>query len=173
MANDGRPNSRRRRAPRNRGTVLRVEDLRLERQALELKLSGLSYRELADRQGVSVSTAHDRVERGLEHLAPVDTAEKLRQLESERLEEVGGRLLLAIGLASTNTVDHPLDVDSLVKAATAYSTLSARKAKLLGLDLPVQQSVKITSEVDARIEQLVAELAGEVDPDHEPALAEP
>lgn len=152
---------------------MRVADLEREREALDLRLNGASYRAIAEQQGCNVSTAHDRVQRGLERLVPVDKAEQLRQVEAERLDAVGARLLYALAKTARDTEDAPLDVDALTKVTTAYVGLAKRKAALLGLDVPVVQRFQITDEVDARIEALVAELSGQADPEDEDELVEP
>lgn len=147
-----------------RTAVQRVEDLRLEAEALEMKLAGLTYRGIADAQGCHPSTAHERVTRAMARLVPVESAEQMRTVETERLEAVGRRVLQAI--AGTAQVDGDgnvlqVDVDGLSKAVTAYVRVVDRKAKLNGLDLPVKHTVTVTSELDAEIEGLMAALRGE------------
>ncbi len=54
----------------NRPLPERIAELDAERQAIELRKTAHTLREIADIQGCSVSTAHRRVNRGFRRLAP-------------------------------------------------------------------------------------------------------
>lgn len=140
-----------------RPTVMRREDVRLEAEALDLRLQGMSYRTIGAAQGCHPSTAHDRVDRALASLVPVETAEAVRQVEAERYEAVQGRVLAALGRV---TAADDVDPDSVAKLAAAFVRVADRKAKLLGLDVPVTQHLKVSStDLDAEVQALVDELA--------------
>ncbi len=144
--------------------------------AFELRLEGLSYRVIADRLGVSVSTAHGRVEQYLrEHIDPA--AEELRRLELERLDELWRRawevmcrqhVVTQHGQVVRRQVGverHPDGIEKLdpdgkpiplweevpddgpvLAAIDRLLRLSERRSRLLGLDLPVR--------VDATVHQV-------------------
>lgn len=153
------------RRPHSRTVPMRAADLELEREALDLKLNGASYRAIADHQQCSVSTAHDRVDRALASLVPVETAERVRQQETERYEAVQARVLAALGAHTQPRQDDagrdvPPDPDSVAKLVASFVRVADRKAKLLGLDLPVTQHLKVSSsDLDAEVQALVDELA--------------
>ncbi len=67
-------------APDGTGRPLpeRIAELDAERQAIELRKTAHTMREIADIMGCSVSTAHRRVARGFRRLAPIEEAEALR-----------------------------------------------------------------------------------------------
>jgi transposase len=65
----------------------RVDAAQRDAQALELRAAGASYRQIADRLGVSVSTAWGCVERGLDRTRR-EPADRLRLLELERLDRL-------------------------------------------------------------------------------------
>lgn len=116
----------------------RVQELEAEADALTLRLSGLSYRRIADTQGCSVSTAHDRVERALRAYVPQEDVDQLRKIEGERLEAAIGAVLRVL------SSEHARAADVLAAAGT-LARLQERKAKLYGLDTPVTQRVEVTT----------------------------
>ena len=65
----------------------RVDAAQRDAQALELRAAGATYRQIAQRLGVSVSTAHECVTRGLDRTRR-EPAEQLRELELERLDRL-------------------------------------------------------------------------------------
>lgn len=144
-----------------RPTPMRAEDIRLEREALDLRLQHYSYRAIADAQGCHVSTAHARVERALQALIPPETREAARKQETERLEAVQARVLAALGHVTSAEVlaAAGLDDEAVARLATAYARVSDRKAKLLGLDAPQQHKVEVTGSLEAEVQALAEELA--------------
>lgn len=111
----------------------------LERQlnALELRKSGYTYREIASRLGVNHQTAYTDVNKALEHLAKLgeNSAVELRQLELERLDRAVAGMMHWIDAGS------PMHVQALVKCIQ-------ERAKLLGLYAP--EEVKIDWRVVAQ-----------------------
>lgn len=118
------------------------------RQAVSLRLAGHTYQQIADRLGYRGHTgARAAVEKALRE-AIREPSREVITLELLRLDALQAALwpkALACDLAA---------VDRVLK-------VMERRARLLGLDVPVEQRVRVTSETDARIEQLVAELTGE------------
>lgn len=130
----------------------RVQELEAEAAALTLRLSGLSYRRIADEQGCSVSTAHDRVERALKAYVPQEDVDQLRKIEGERLEATIGAVLRVMS-------DERAQPAQILDAARTLARLQERKAKLYGLDTPVTQKVEVEvrdgdlADLDAALEQ--------------------
>ena len=150
---------------------MRAEDARLEAEALTLKEEGLSFRRIAAVQGCSVSTAHDRVERALDHLVPIDTAERLRKVENERLEAYTLRAHVILeraeqGVECPHCEGHAVapDDDRAMNALKRLEALSEQRRKLNGLDIPVAQKLDLTvsDAQDAELRRLAEELAGGV-----------
>lgn len=106
----------------------------LERQinALELRKSGHTYREIARRLGVSHVQAYNDVQNELNVLRTevAHNAEELRTLELERLDKI------------TRSLDHWVEAGS-APAAIATLKASERRAKLLGLDKPTEIKVDV------------------------------
>lgn len=140
--------------PRNRRPLeVQIADHEAMREALELRLAGLPYREIAERQGCTVGTAHGRVRRALAALVPADKAEELREVENERLNLAVNQCLEVIARAQDNP-------DAVLAAVGRLTKVSERIAKLNGLDIPVVQKVEVTTvdNLDEQIEQLMEEL---------------
>jgi hypothetical protein len=98
-------------------------------QALDLRIAGGTYRQIARQLGVNEKTAFYDVQGALASLDAVKakTAERLRDIELERLDR-----------ASTGLVPGIRSGDA--RAVTALVRVMERRAKLLGLDAPVKQS---------------------------------
>src|SRR5688572_29477121 len=110
----------------------RIQELEAEADALTLRLSGLSYRRIAEAQACSVSTAHDRVERALRAYVPQEDVDQLRKIEGERLEAAIGAVLRVLSHEQASA-------KQVLDAAATLARLQERKAKLYGLDTPVTQ----------------------------------
>lgn len=106
----------------------------LERQinALELRKSGHTYREIGRRLGISHVQAYGDVQNELNVLRTEvgHSADELRTLELERLDKI------------TRSLDHWIEAGS-APAAMATLKASERRAKLLGLDKPTEIKVDI------------------------------
>lgn len=95
--------------------------------ALDLRISGLSFRAIADKLDVSHQQIFRDVENELERLAGLraDKAETLRELELQRLDKI------------INSLDSWVSSGN-VGAVNAWIKASERRAKLLGLDAPTK-----------------------------------
>ena len=78
-----------------------------------------------------------------------EPAEELRTLELERLDSLYATVTAIIETGS------PKDVLNAIDRALR---IMERRSKLLGLDAPVRQDLRITDRLDAQIEQLAAEI---------------
>lgn len=101
-------------------------------KALEYRLKGLSYREIAEVMGIDRSVAFRYVKEAIKTIQDkyTEKAKALVTLERQKLDR------LEVGLIkSTREGD--------VKAATAMLKIMERRAKLLGLDEPSKSEVKV------------------------------
>ena len=78
-----------------------------------------------------------------------EPAEGLRTLELERLDTLYAKVVIIIETGSTNEVLNGID---------RALRIMERRSKLLGLDAPMKQDLRVTDRLDAQIEQLAAEL---------------
>ncbi|MDV9194326.1 hypothetical protein [Streptomyces sp. Wh19] len=152
-----------------------------EAEAARLRSLGWTYQRIADELGwANKGDAHHAVQKVLRDTVQ-EAADDLRTLEVERLR--GELERLAAVEAEVWTVlkrehvtvsngeivrldgaplpdDGPVlqAVDRLIKIEDARRRNSERRAKLLGLDAPVKQTIALTDERAAAIEALVEEL---------------
>lgn len=116
-------------------------------EAARLRSRSLTYRQIAEHLGISVSQAHDDVRAALKEIL-TEPAEDVRKMELEKLDRAEAAVL-AVLEAHHVTVSHGrliLDGDELpipdhgpvLQAATALVRLSESRRKLLGLDAPAQ-----------------------------------
>ena len=106
-------------------------------RALSLRLSGASYREIAAELDVSLRRAYLDVQQELAILDPITkaTAERLRELGVARLD----RWLLQLSERIDPPANHPPVSDrALVSLVTTAVNVTARRARLLGLDAPTK-----------------------------------
>ncbi len=143
----------------NRPLPERIAELDAERQAIELRKTAHTLREIADIQGCSVSTAHRRVNRGFRRLAPIEAAGTLRARENDLLDTRERILLEQLAAHAAGTT--LLTVLQLSTLDSALARIAERRAKLNGLDRPVTQKIEVVSAWEQEIEQLTRELTGE------------
>lgn len=100
--------------------------------ALDLRISGLSFRAIGEKLGISHQQVFRDIENELARLADLraDKAETLRELELQRLDKIINSL--DAWVASGN-----------VGAVNAWIKASERRAKLLGLDAPTKVDAKV------------------------------
>ena len=117
------------RPPRRRGgksDQRRAAKLTQQREALEHRISGLGYREIADTMGISLTTAYRLVQGGMQEIIR-EPAEQMLTIETDRLDK-----LLAAQLPSALQGDP--------RAAETALKIMARIDRLYGLDQPTQTS---------------------------------
>lgn len=121
-----------------------------------LRSAGISYRRCAEElaaQGHPMS--HEQVRRRwfdmLSALAPVDDVKAFREAEDERLDQA---LAVVVRIMS----DQSLSADVRLRAVTRLVNISARRARMHGLDAPVQVGVEVDSlsGVAAEVEAFLA-----------------
>lgn len=119
-----------------------------KRNALELRLAGASYRDIAQALGISPATAMQDCKEALADI-PMQQADEMRTVELSRLD----RLQRAVW---------PKAVKGDLQAVDRAIKIIDRRAKLFGLDAP--QQVQITAndiDLDAAVDKMlrVAEMA--------------
>jgi len=99
--------------------------------ALAMRQRGHSYRAIAAKLGVSLSTAHGYVADALAELRTQtrEQAETLRDLEAQKLDQIERSVWRAMRKASAADV---------AKLANSLRALSESRRRLLGLDRPQQ-----------------------------------
>lgn len=122
----------------------REQDQDKKNRAYDLRLKGLSYRQIASSMDVSVGTAHRWVQEHLENVT-LPLVEEIRKQEVDRLMRYLERL------------DERID-DGDDKAISIALKISERLCKMLGADMPTQVQVERTevTQVDLAIRDLIA-----------------
>ena len=113
--------------------------LQREQLAIEYRLAGLSYDKVAKRLGMSLSGAYNAVDRAMKkRIAKVgEDAEKLRQMELSRLDELFLAMYPQARKGSLGAVDRCLRI-------------MKRRSELMGLD--AAQNLDISHHGEMRIE---------------------
>ena len=133
-----------------------AEQLRaLQSEALNLRTSGLTYRQIATKLDVSLRSAYLYVQTELASLEPLRqaAAERYRDLEVTRLDRMYLELSKRI---SPPQGQQPPDDQRLVSLVHAALGVGARRAKLLGLDAPTKVAQTDASGQDGPVVKLTA-----------------
>jgi len=121
-----------------------------ELRALELRRAGLTYPMIAKEMGYAAeSSAFRAVKRALERTLR-EPADAIRQHENDRLDQWLLRLMPAIERGEPRSIEVALKI-------------SERRAKLMGLDMPVRQEVAVEVTDGSIIEMEVSRLAALLD----------
>lgn len=121
-----------------------------KKEALQLRLEGKTYTEIAERMGKSVSTVHGYVADSLAEVTKED-AQQLRDVEAARLDALQHAIWdKAIG-GDLSAMDRVIKIID-------------RRARLLGLDAPQQVAVNNGADVDidGAVDKLIAVAMREV-----------
>ena len=155
----------------NRGKIQRdargknqhtIQDSINDADAAMLKAMGLTYRQIATQQDISVGTAYQRVKRALA-VAPVLAAEHLRAMDNDMLDMVQAEMM-SVMRAKHSLVSHgrliagQFDVRPKIMAANTLIRLSGRRAALNGYEAPVKHEIKVSDKITEEIERLAMEL---------------
>ncbi len=158
--------------------ILKRQILESERSAmisLSKRASGMTYQQIATDMGCSTATAHYRVRKGL-RLAAFEPAAEVRELERTRLDHLMTIALAAAAenvplMSGSNRVTDPVtrvqvrDWRTNLAAVESLIHIQERRAKLLGLDLPVKVEVVAA---DAPADIIAGEVVGDASEGHVP-----
>lgn len=116
-------------------------------RALELRLQGMTYRQIADEMQCADSTAHELVTAALREI-PAAGVELLRREQGETLR------LMLLSMWPRIARGEPRAIEVGVR-------ILERHAKLMGLDVPVVKPIEIVTRdaVESAIEQLRREIS--------------
>jgi DNA-binding Lrp family transcriptional regulator len=126
-----------------------MSQVEAEKQALGLRLAHWSYRDIADIQMVSIPTVRARIRRAIQAGIPKETRDQARRLECERIDAMQRFNQMVIESPSTTLPE------KMTAQAMWIRNMEAR-AKLLGLNVPVELEVKYSGALDVEIEALMA-----------------
>lgn len=106
-----------------------------KQKCLELRKCGGSFRSIAEQQGISLGLVHKYISEALSEINELTAqdAEQLRELELQRLDTAQLAIAKLVRQGHLGAVDR-------------WLRISERRSKLLGLDAPIQQQVKLETE---------------------------
>ena len=149
------------------GFVRTEDQAQIDVEALRLRSTGMTYRQIGALQGVEGTTARLRCLRALNEISQ-DTADEYRRLELEKLDaqEQKANEVLAkdhvyvsqSGKVIYDGTEKLLDSGPILQAINTLLKIGERRSRLLGLDAPVKQSVEVVTYDGNSIEARVAEL---------------
>lgn len=133
--------------PGNRSTQDRQKLARAERQrqVIELRKAGLTHQEIADRLSLDRHTVGNLIKRALTEIVRAGGVEEMRDLEGDRLD----RLQAAIWTRA---------LQGDVPAINTALRIMERRARLFGLDAPVQVQATVETFDANNLDDAVARL---------------
>lgn len=119
-------------------------------RAISLRIAGMTYEQIGAHLEITPEAAADLIRRTLTR-AENKAADQLRSLENERLDRA-------------QTAIWPKVISGDLKAVDTFLRLSARRARLNGIDAPTQinLSVSVRQEMEQALNQLQEIVLGEV-----------
>lgn len=112
-----------------------IETAERTKQVMDLRRAGASFDTISAQLGISKSTAHTAVKRGMKQMLK-PAADELRQLEADRLDALQlANWRDAMGAIDTATGTKPTREERMAAGRFVLSVMD-RRAKLLGLDQP-------------------------------------
>ena len=106
-----------------------------QEQCYDLRMQGLSIREIARRMHFSVGTVHNRLNDEInKRIAP--KSDMLRVFELDKLDDLEARLI-----SERNHIEVGENPDAIVKLANSQVNTMARRARLMGLDAPEKVAI--------------------------------
>lgn len=145
-----------------------IETARRDAHCAELRAQGLSYRKIAERFDLAVSTVYEAVQRAIAAV-PIEAVNELRAIECQRLDAIIAKAWDIVA------ADHPFisfgkvimvadevvqDAAPVISALNLIRTTSESKRRLLGLDAPSRQTITVITEdaVDAELRAIESEM---------------
>jgi hypothetical protein len=144
------------RARDGHGRAIRaLETVAQDQRAAELRSSSLTYAQIGDQLGISVTSACESAMRGMVAV-PTDDVVAAKQLELAKLDRRERYLFGILGSAQTT-------IEQGITACNALDRTQKRRAALLGLDEPARARVEVITEdaVDTELKRLAVELGME------------
>lgn len=118
-----------------------------QRRAVELRTTGMSFDRIAEELHYrDRSSAHKAYLAGLAQLPALEDRTTMLQVETARLDALQAAVW-SMAMAGES------------EAVRDVLAIMSRRARLLGLDAPTKTEHKVTSELDAEIEGMLADMA--------------
>ena len=150
-----------------------IDTVERDAEAARLKAKSWSYQQIADHLGITKSSAFEAVQRAYAEVI-TEPAENARKVEIDRYDQslrnldAMREMVLDLLKRRHYTVsngrvvhldDEPLEddgfvlscVDRLNSIESQRNAVAGRRAKLMGLDIPVKQEVELTTGVEYRL----------------------
>ncbi len=148
-----------------------IADRERDAQAAALRARGLTHRQISAQLGWrSPASAVEAIDRALadQHR---ENVEACRRIEEDKLDDLTrlvwreiSRPHYVTSTASGKVVTHPetgeplLDSEATFKGVDRLIRIAERRAKLRGLDRPIQHEIRTIDEIDARLLQLADQM---------------
>ena len=144
-----------------------LETAERDGEIARLRSTGMSFADIGAQFGISRQAAHQGFKRALAETVR-EASEDVRVTELARLDRLYQEALAVLAarhlVVQNGRVVRDADGEPLVDPKPRLGAIDRalkvqeRRAKLLGLDAPTKNDVRVTDSLDSRIEQLAAEL---------------
>lgn len=133
-----------------------------QRQALEMRQMGYSYRQIAEAQNISVRSATLRCKKAVRRDIPTELVETVRNLELDRLDTI-----TTMNLALMQRAYSAGDIESFCKLQDRVHAVHDRRKKMVPIEVPtrlvVDQTTTVQTDQDRELAEMLANKAQEVE----------
>jgi hypothetical protein len=134
----------------------------LRRQALEMRKSGKTFREIADVQNCAIRTAMTRYNKAMKEYVPQELVESVRGTELDRFDA-----LTQINISLLAKAYEAGDIDAVCKLQDKILAVHDRRAKLVPIQVPTRvvldATVEHTTEQDRELRDLLSGMSKDVE----------
>lgn len=134
----------------------------LRRQALEMRKSGKTFREIADVQQCAIQTAMTRYNKAMKEYVPQELVESVRGTELDRFDA-----LTQINISLLARAYDAGDIEAVCKLEDKILAVHDRRAKLVPIQVPVRVQVDATVEHTTEQDRELRDLLGRASQDVE------
>jgi len=140
----------------------KAENRERQRQALELRQSGHTYRQIAEIQGTSARSAMLRCKKAVKKDIPPELVETVRDIELSRLD-----IITQMNLILMQKAYEAGDVDNFCKLQDRVHAVHDRRKKMIPIEAPtklvIDQTTTMQTDQDRELSDLLSRKAQEVE----------
>lgn len=133
-----------------------------QRETLELRKSGLTYRQIAEIHGCSTATSLNRYKKAIARDVPAELVEVSRTLELDRYDTI-----TAMNMALLQKAYEAGDVDNFCKLQDRINQVHDRRKGMIPIAVPtklvVDQTVTAQTEQDRELSELLGKASEELE----------
>lgn len=139
----------------------KAENRTLQREALEMRKNGMTYRQIAEIQNCGAGTAASRVQKAIRREVPTELVDATRAVELDRMDT-----MTLMNLTLMQKAYDRGDVETFLKVQDRVNAIHDRRKTIVPIVQPtkviIDQAVTTQSEQDRELSELIGKAADAV-----------